>query len=185
VVRGFGNQGINATSNGGPLTANIKANTIEAVGDETSGVFVSGLAAGTIQSNVISTSASNGGNVAGIFLCASTVEATANTIIEGASTENNDYAFLIEGGSVKVSKNRIDSGGQQGVNLQNTGTASVVEQNTIVNSSTAVFGCADTSGYTVSGNTIIDAAIGVQMDSGNTSTPNKFYATAATAAACP
>jgi len=185
VVRGFGFQGIVANSTGGPLTANIKANTIEAVGDETSGIFVSGLAGGTIQSNVISTSANNGGNVAGIFLYHSTVEATANTIIEGPSTENNDYAFLVEAGSVVVSKNRIDAGGQLGLNLQNTGTPSTVEQNTIVNSSTAITGCALTSGYTVSGNTIIDAAIGLQMASGNTSTPNKFYATAATTAACP
>jgi hypothetical protein len=184
VVRGFGFQGINATSNGGPLTANIKANTIDAVGDETSGVFASGLMKGIIQSNVISTSANNGGNVAGIFLVSSTVEATANTIIAGPSTENNDYAFLVENGSVRITKNWINAGGQIGLNLQNTGADSVVEHNTIVNSSTAVTGCALTLGYTVSDNTIIDAAIGVQMDSGNTSTPNKFYATAMASAAC-
>jgi hypothetical protein len=185
VVRGFGHQGINATASGGPLTANINANTIDAAGNETSGVFVSGLAAGTIQSNVISTSATNGGNVAGIFLHNSTASATANTIVAGPSTENNDYAFLVESGSVKVTGNWINAGGQVGVDLQNTGTGSVVEQNRIVNSSTAVTGCALTLGYTVSGNTIIDAAIGVQMASGNTSTPNKFHATAATAATCP
>jgi hypothetical protein len=166
VIRGFGNQGINATSNGGALTANINANTIDAVGDETSGVFGSRLAGGIIQSNVISTSASNGGNVAGIFLSSSTVEATANTIVAGPSTENNDYAFLVENGSVRITKNWINAGGQIGLNLQNTGTDSVVEQNTIVNSSTAVTGCALTLGYTVSGNTIIDAGIGVQMASG-------------------
>jgi hypothetical protein len=185
VVRGFAFRGIVANSTGGPLTTNIKANTIEAFGDEASGIFVSGLAGGTIQANVISTGANNGGNVAGIFLYHSTVEATANTIIAGPSTENNDYAFLIEAGSARVSNNRIDAGGQLGLNLQNTGTASVVEQNTIVNSSTAVTGCAITSGYTVSGNTITDAAIGVQMASGNTSTPNTFYATAVTVAPCP
>ncbi|MGB8785042.1 MAG: right-handed parallel beta-helix repeat-containing protein [Terriglobales bacterium] len=184
VVRGFGFKGIVANSTGGPLTANIKANTIDVVGDETSGIFVSGLAGGTIQSNVISTSANNGGNVAGIFLYHSTVEATANTIIAGPSNENNDYAFLIEAGSVTVTKNRIDAGGQLGLNLQNTGTASVVEQNTIVNSSTAIAGCADTLGYTVSGNTIIDAAVGVQLASGNTSGPNKFYATAMSVPPC-
>jgi hypothetical protein len=184
VIRGFGYQGMNATSSAGPLTANIQGNTIEAVGNETSGVSVSGLAGGTIQSNVISTSASNGGNVAGIFLSSSTVEATANTIIEGPSTENNDYAFLVENGSVRITKNWIDAGGQQGLNLQNTGTNSIVEQNTIANSSTAVIGCALTLGYTVSGNTIIDASIGVQMASGNTSTPNKFYATALMVAPC-
>jgi hypothetical protein len=184
VIRGFGNQGINATSSGGALTANIEANTIDAVGDETSGIFASGLAGGVIQSNVISTSASNGGNVAGIFLSSSTVEATANTIIEGLSTENNDYAFLVENGSVRITKNWINAGGQIGLNLQNTGTNSVVQQNTIVNSATAVTGCALTLGYTVSGNIIVDAAIGVQMDSGNISTPNKFYATATTVAAC-
>jgi hypothetical protein len=185
VMRGFGYQGINATASGGALTANIKANTIDAVGDETSGVFVSGLAGGTIQSNVISTSASNGGNVAGIFLSGSTVEATANIIVAGPSTENNDYAFLVENGSVRITRNWIDAGGQEGMNLQNTGTDSVVEQNTIVNSSTAITGCALTLGYTVSGNTIIDAAIGVQMDSGNTTAANKFYVTAVAAAKCP
>lgn len=184
VIRGFGYQGINATSSGGPLTANIKRNTIEAVGDETSGVFVSGLAGGTIQSNIIGTSANNGGNVAGIFLISSTVEATANTIIEGPSTENNDYAFLVENGSVRITKNWIDAGGQEGMNLQNTGTNSVVEQNTIVNSSTAVTGCALTLGYTVSGNTIIDAAIGIQMAPGNASTENEFHETVMTVAPC-
>lgn len=184
VIRGFGSQGINATSSGGALTANIEANTIDAVGDETSGVFVSGLAGGMIQSNVISTSASNGGNVAGIFLSSSTVEATANTIVAGPSTENNDYAFLVENGSVRITKNWINAGGQVGLNLQNTSTNSLVEQNTIVNSSTAVTGCALTLGYTVSGNTIIDAVIGVQMASGNISTPNQFYATATTVATC-
>jgi hypothetical protein len=85
VVRGFCYRGINANSTGGPLTANIKANTIETVGDETSGIYVSGVAAGTIQSNVISTTANNGGNVAGFFLYYSTFEATANTVIAGPS----------------------------------------------------------------------------------------------------
>lgn len=184
VVRGFGYQGINATSSAGPLTANIRGNTIEAVGDETSGIYVSGLAGGTVQSNVISTSASNGGNVAGIFLVSSTVAATSNTIFEGPSSENNDYAFLVENGSVRIANNRVDAGGQQGMNLQNTGTNSVVEQNTIVNSSTAVIGCADTLGYTVKGNTIIDASIGVQVASGNTSTANKFFAAGMTVAPC-
>ena len=184
VIRGFGYQGINATATAGPLTANIMGNTIEAVGDETSGIFVSGLGGGTIQSNVITTSASNGGNVAGIFLVSSTVEATGNTIVEGPSTENNDYAFLVENGSVRITRNWIDAGGQQGMNLQNTGVNSVVDQNTIVNSSTAITGCALTLGYTVTGNTIIDAAIGVQMASGNTSAPNRFFSTATSVAPC-
>jgi len=185
VVRGFGYRGINANSTGGPLTANIKANTIETVGDETSGIYVSGVAAGTIQSNVISTTANNGGNVAGFFLYYATVEVTANTVIAGPSNENNDYAFLVEGGSVRITRNWIDAGGQIGLDLQNTATNSVVEQNTIVNSGTAISGCAVTLGYTVKGNTIVDAAVGVQMSSGNVSMPNKFYATAATTAACP
>ena len=102
----------------------------------------------------------------------------------GPSNENNDDAFLVEGGSVRITKNRINAGGQIGMDLQNTAANSVVEQNTIVNSSTAAAGCALTLGYTVSGNTIIDAAVGVQMASGNTSAPNKFYAAAMTVSPC-
>lgn len=185
VVRDFGYRGVDANSTGGPLTTNIKANTIESIGNESAGIYASHLAAGTIQSNVISTGANNGGNVAGFFLYYSTVDVTANTIVAGPSNENNDYAFLVEGGSVQIRRNTIDAGGQIGFDLQNTATDSVVEQNTIVNSATAVSGCALTQGYTVSGNTIIDAAVGVQISSGNVSTPNKFYAAAATTAPCP
>jgi len=185
VVLGFSYQGVTANSNSGPLTVDIKGNTVESFGDETSGVYVSGVAGGTIRSNLITTGANNGGNVAGIFLHNAAIEATANTVIEESSTENNDYAFLVEGGSVEITKNRIDAGGQLGLNLQNTGTNSIVEQNTIVNSSSAITGCADTLGYTVSHNTVIDAAVGIQIAGGNVSAPNTFYATPVTTASCP
>jgi hypothetical protein len=199
VVRGFDDRGIWVLSNeAGGLAANIKDNTIEgwpAGGASNMVGFVSAGANCIFQSNMIN-------NVyLGLLLADSDVTTTSNTISALYAIElTNDSstitgntivqrggspAIYIEGGTTNLQGNRIDAGGQEGLILGGGGSA-IVELNTIMNSSIAVDGCAESaSGFTVTGNTITDAAIGVQMPSGNTTTLNKFYATAMAVEACP
>jgi nitrous oxidase accessory protein len=187
-VHGFDFYGILAASASGVLTANVKSNTISGAPGASTGVASTqsngNVGNGTIESNAISDV-----NL-GVFLFYSGATVTANTI-SVISPVTSD-GIQIVGGSNSVTNNRINAGGGVGVSLHNTATGSLVQKNTIQNSSTAVFGCstfgingAGASGFTVSGNTITGAAIGLQMPAGNTSTPNKYYATSTAVQECP
>jgi Periplasmic copper-binding protein (NosD) len=174
VVRGFdgnGIEGVTGCCGAGLLTENIMGNTISATLG-TNGIAVVGATA-TAQSNVINTAN-------GFLLNSSIMLATANNI------SANGTAVYVYFGTNSVKNNRIDAGGQTGVSLNGPGGTSVVG-NTIVNSLTAVNGCGanPASGDYVFGNTITDAAVGVQMPSGNTTTPNKFYVATMAVEACP
>ena len=72
------------------------------------------------------------------------------------------------------SKEKLDLLTGLGVQLVFAGT-NVIQSNTIVDSSTAVYGCNNSvSGNTVTGNTIADAGVGVSLPAGNTFHPNVF-----------
>jgi parallel beta-helix repeat protein len=177
VVRGFDNEGIAVLTVAGVLTAHIKVNTID--GSGTSGGIYFRTATGTVQGNALS-----GGNN-GLGLVYSSVTVTDNTI---SAIGPSGVGMFVTSGSNTIKSNRIDASGQAGVILFDSAINSAVQSNTIVNSSTAVYGCVTTfpaSGFTVTGNTITDAAIGVQMPSSNTFSPNIFYVTGSEAAACP
>jgi len=183
LIRGFDGVGIwSATNDGaGVMTTNIKTNTIR--GTLSSSIGINGQRSdGLVQSNVVS----NVGQ--GVYLLLSGAKVTTNTI----SVTSPGTGVSVESGSSSVTGNRIDAGGGQGVALYDAAAGSVVKGNTIVNSLTAVFGCGygtippggPASGFAVSGNVIMDAAIGLQMPSGNTSAPNRYYATGSAVGYC-
>jgi parallel beta-helix repeat protein len=129
--------------------------------------------AGTIQSNTVS------GATYGILLFDSNVTTAQNTVSSSAT----GVALYTASGS--VTGNQIDAGGQIGVSLVGyVTTKPVVQGNTISNSSTAILGCDSTdddnaNGYTVTGNIVRDAAVGIQMPPDkNIISPNTYYATA-------
>jgi parallel beta-helix repeat protein len=161
------------------MTVNSKTNTIHGTGSNAEG-FLINAANGTVQNNAIS------GITQGIYLELSGATIATNTISATA------IGLYIVGGSNNVTNNRIDAGGFLGVYLTSSATNSVVEKNTIGNAETAVTGCGGlggtppppASGFTVTGNIITDAATGTEMPSGNTSAPNKFYATSMAVQAC-
>jgi hypothetical protein len=179
-VHGFDAFGISVDSScGGPLATNINANTINGGGTGFNGIYVAA-STGNVVSNAIS------GIATGVYLNGSSVTATGNII----SASGNGVSVISGGNTVK--RNKIDAGGGTAVSLGGLATSSLVEDNTVGNAATGVFGCGGAghgrpaaSGFTVTGNTITDAAIGVEMPSGNTSAPNKFYATATAVEACP
>jgi hypothetical protein len=182
VMRGltsFGSFGIVAygVEGAGALTTYIKGNTIR--GFNGSGIQVY-RATGTVQSNAIS------GTPYGIELIGSSVTATGNTISTGF------IAMDVLSGSNTIKRNKVDAGGQTGMILFGDATNSVVQGNTIANSTTAVSGCMPgwssfSYGFTVTGNTITDATVGMQMPSSNRNitTPNNYYATATAVSAQP
>lgn len=180
VFRGFDGLGVYVISGepyGGPLTAVVQANIIDGTaGSNSVGIdYVS--AGGTILSNLIADSAY------GILMFSSSPKVTSNTIW------SNVYGAYIDSGSASFTNNQIDGGGQYGVYLQGSATDSIVENNTIGNASTAVYGCngsfGPASGFTVTGNLITDTAVGLEMPSGNTTAPNNYYVTANTVHGCP
>lgn len=129
---------------------------------------------GAVKSNVV------GGTPRSLSLMNSSATATANTI---------HGSVYVNAGSNTVTGNSIDAGGGFGVQILGTGT-NTVKSNTIVNSSTAVYGCgnflsAPASSNTVSDNTILNASIGIQMPSSNTTIPNTFELVPAATQACP
>jgi Right handed beta helix region len=178
VFRSFDGAGIRTGSSDGTMTVNLTANTIDGGALNGVDIFFSA-STGTIQSNTIS----NG--LAGLTLDSSNVTVSGNTF----SQRTGSILPVVDSqGTTGVIKgNKIDAGGGIGLALYYLTTSLVVQGNSITNSSTAVAGCVPpvASGYTVTGNTITDAAIGVQMPAGNTSAPNNFYATASAVAACP
>lgn len=155
------------------LDLTITSNFVDGASSAQFGIAYSGT--GAIKSNVVS------GSSRGLILESSSATATANTIHGGIS---------ISAGSNTVTNNSIDAGGGFGVQIQGAGTDSV-ESNTIVNSSTAVYGCGGgpefpgASGDTVSGNTILDASIGIQMSASNTTIPNTYELVPVATQACP
>ena len=168
AIHGFDNLGIISRTdpNSATLTATIKSNTIRGQGPSlfTSGVYVFG-ATDNIQLNSISDVA----QTIGLYAAASSV--TSNTLYG-----NNPYeaTFLIDGGSNTVKYNKMDAGGKYGLQLLNAGN-NVVQGNTIANSSTAVYGCFNNvSGNTISGNTLIDANVGISIPSNNNFVPNQY-----------
>jgi parallel beta-helix repeat protein len=181
MVRGLdgsGGYGIVVYRAGGALTANIRGNTVRQTNQLGPTGYGSGIQAlkttGLIESNTIV------GTGYGLYLSDSSMAVTGNTI----STVIIGVDLL--SGSNTVKNNRIDAGGAMGITLDDEGTGSIVQGNTIENSSIAVYGCGDSygfgysTGFTVTGNTILDAATGMQMPpypNGNVTAPNTYYAT--------
>ncbi len=175
-VRGFDGGGISAfTDLTTPLlTATIKGNHVRGNDVNGTGIFLDG-ATGTVQSNIVT----DASEALGLVGSAATV--TANTL-SGVSA--NPLTVYIQSGSNTLKGNKIDAAGGYGVQLVFAGT-NVIELNTIVDSSTAVYGCYNSvSGNTVTGNTIIDAGVGVSLPSGNTFHPNIFSVVGTAVATC-
>jgi parallel beta-helix repeat protein len=180
VFRGFYGIGVWAISGDAVVTTNLNSNTIHA--QETQLNWQIDVwyyyASGTVQSNQI-TGALNGVDVAN----SSSVNVTQNyftglthSLVEPA------YAIQVSQSSANVTNNTIDAGTDSGIFLVGSGNNSAIQHNTIGNSSGAVVGCdivfapPPASGFVVSSNTITDAASGLQVPSGNTTTPNNYYA---------
>lgn len=180
VVRGLPGEsgyGIVAYRAGGALTANIRGNTVRQTNQPGPTTYGSGIQAlkteGSIKSNTIV------GTGYGLYLSDSSMTVTGNTI----STIIIGVDIL--SGSNTVKNNRIDAGGALGITLGYQGTNAIVQGNTIENSSVAIYGCGDnptfgySTGFTVTGNIILDAITGIQMPypNGNVTEPNTYYAT--------
>jgi hypothetical protein len=183
VVRlsGFYSFGILAYVGGGALTTSIHGNTIRYRNNPGTGIQVY-RATGTVQSNAISDAAY------GIDLFGSSVTAAGNTISTGF------IAVYVLSGSNTIKSNKIDAGGATGMILAYDATNSAVQGNAIANSATAISGCgldgaSFSFGFTITGNTIIDATVGMQMPgpflNDNITTPNNYYATATAVAPQP
>jgi hypothetical protein len=166
TVHGFDDIGIFArTDNITPtLTASIKSNFVRGAAISGGGVTVGG-ATGTVQSNDVSDVPQ------GLGLIRSGVTVTGNII---SGNNPGGASVFIEEGSNTLKANRIDAGGQIGVQLVLAGS-NTIQSNTIVNSSTGVSGCNNSvSGNTVTGNTITDAVVGITLPAGNVFHPNVF-----------
>jgi hypothetical protein len=181
LSRGYSSFGILAYAYGGALTTNINGNTIRYSNNPGTGIQLY-RATGTVQSNAIS------GTAYGIELIGSSVTAAGNTI------STDIIAVYVLSGSNTIKSNKIDAGGATGMILAYDATNSVVQGNAIANSSTAISGCgldgpSFSIGFTITGNTIIDATIGMQMPgpflNDNITTPNNYYATATAVAPQP
>ncbi|HEY6371931.1 MAG TPA: transposase [Candidatus Sulfotelmatobacter sp.] len=110
----------------------------------------------------------------------------------GSTISTGIIAVYVLSGSNTIKSNKIDAGGATGMILSYDATNSVVQGNAIANSSTAISGCdvygsSFSSGFTVTGNTITDATVGMQMPdpNDNITTPNNYYATATAVAPHP
>jgi len=200
VVRGQDGDGISVQHGffTSLFTPTIKANTV----DSAQGVSISLNTGGTVQSNTITNTSAN---AFGLYLTGATATVSGNTIsaanwviltdADGSTITANTLhgggvvdVVDLGGGTTILKENKIDAAGQIGVELSRSASI-VVQSNTIVNSSTAVDGkCgqgSESKGATVTGNIITDATVGVWLPSGNTATPNKFYATATALQTCP
>jgi len=182
VVRSFDGVGVFAISGDGGsglLTANILTNIINgSAGTNTVGIDYS-QAGGTGQSNLITDAGY------GVVLSSASATVIGNTI---ASTF---YGAYINAGSAAFTSNKIDANGFYGIYLQGSASNSTVQANKIANSSTAVYGCgmavgfAPPSGFSVTANDITDASVGLQVASGNTTSPNAYYVTFTNTSTCP
>ena len=181
VFRGFDGVGVFAiTGDAGMnmLTANVQTNTINgSVGTNSVGVDYAN-ATGVVQVNQITDS------TYGVILFPSSARVQSNTISAKV------FGAYIYSGTAAFTNNEIDAQGSYGVYLQGSATNSVVQNNIIGDSSNAIFGCdvgsgmGNASGFTVTGNAITDAAVGLEMPSGNTLTPNNYFATDAAVQFC-
>jgi hypothetical protein len=83
--------------------------------------------------------------------------------------------------------NKIDAAGATGAIFSDAGT-SIFKSNTVFNFSLAVSGCSGSfpppSGYTVSGNTMIDGTNGVRMAKSNATAPNAYSSVATPVSSC-
>jgi len=109
---------------------------------------------------------------------------TSNTVVgDGGS----GAPFLIYRDGSTLMGNKIDAAGATGAIFGDVGT-SIFKSNTIFNFSLAVSGCSGSfpppSGYTVSGNTMIDGKNGVKMTNSNTSVPNTYSSVTTPVSSC-
>lgn len=175
-VRGFNNFGIVAfTDSTTPLLkAIIVGNHVHGTHDSGTGIFLDG-ATGTVQNNVVNDATE------ALGLVGSAAMVTSNALSGVAANPTTVY---IQGGSNTLKANRIEAAGEYGIQLLFSGT-NVIQSNTIVNSSTAVYGCNNSvSGNAVTGNTITDATVGISLPPGNTFHPNTFNVVGTAVATC-
>jgi hypothetical protein len=181
-IRGFDGYGIwGVTSNS--LTLKVNNNTITNTGN--TGIVYEGPVHGTVQTNLINGS----GNGYGIELTQSGATVTGNTVISSTVDGPPNIGIAVNGGSNIIKSNRLDAGpiGAGIILLGSTsGAGSFVQANTITGGSGGygidMCGQGAASGFTVTGNTIIDTpGFGLRRPaSGNTTTPNTYFADGAT-----
>jgi hypothetical protein len=151
-----------------PVNITVQGNVIRGPGQG----LIANQAIGTIASNEIVDVGS------GLGLQSTALTVKGNVLF---TTAGGIASFS---GSNTISSNRIDAGGQDGIDLANAGH-DIIQSNTIVNSTTAIEGCgASVSGDSVSGNTIMDATNGLDLPSSVTVGTNHFYDVVTIALAC-
>jgi len=187
-VRGYDCYGIFATLGDGPLAADIKSNVIENAGGY-DGIYAEGPVTGTITGNFINNSG-KGFNMQLSGTPGPAMTVSSNTILVNGVYPNPNIGILVGNGSSTIKSNTIDVGNLGvGIVLSGTASHSTVQSNTITNVPTGwgIIGCSvygNASGFTVTGNIIVDASTGVDMPSGNASTPNNFFAVTTPIASC-
>jgi Periplasmic copper-binding protein (NosD) len=168
VSGGAGMEFEQVIAGGPPINISVQNNVIRSAGQ---GIILQ-QATGTVASNEIADVE------AGIGLFTTSLIVKANILF----TSTGGIASF--SGSNTISSNRIDAGGQDGIDLANAGT-DIIQSNTIVNSSTAIEGCGNSvTGDTVSGNTIMDATSGLDLPPSVTLGTNHFYNVTTWALSC-
>ncbi len=173
IVSNFSETGIWAVNYGPGLDVTLVSNFISSSynsnGVPSAGIEIVGSptpVTGTIGANVIAGTA-----LYGLELANASVTAANNTI---------QGAVYFGSSSSTLKGNHIDARGSVAMQFDGP-SANVVESNTILNASTAVFGCyagpgeAPSSGNTLTKNTFVGADVGIRLQSSsNTFIPNTF-----------
>ena len=179
-VRGFDGNGIYADTDftAPTLTLTIASNLVTGEVGTATGMALGNIK-GTVKSNIVERM------FYGIEVFHATMTVTSNTVDgDGGS---GGAPLIIDRDRSTLMGNRIDAAGATGAIFGDAGT-SIFKSNTIFNFSLAVSGCSGSfppaSGYTVSGNTMIDGNNGVRMTNSNTAGPNAYSSVATPVSSC-
>ena len=179
-VRGFDGNGIYADTDftAPTLTLTIASNLVTGEVGTATGMALGNIK-GTVKSNIVERM------FFGIEVFHATMTVTSNTVDgDGGS---GGAPLIIDRDRSTLMGNKIDAAGATGAIFGDAGT-SIFKSNTIFNFSLAVSGCSGSfppaSGYTVSGNTMIDGNNGVRMTNSNTAGPNAYSSVATPVSSC-
>ncbi len=178
-VRGFDGSGIYADTDftTPTLTLTVASNLVTGEVSTATGMALGNIK-GTVKSNIVERM------FYGIEVFHATMTVTSNTV---TGDGESGAPFLIYRDGSTVMGNKIDAAGATGAIFGDAGT-SIFKSNTVFNFSLAVSGCSGSfpppSGYTVSGNTMIDGKNGVKMTNSNTSVPNTYSSVLTPVSSC-
>ena len=179
-VRGFDGSGIYADTDftTPTLTLTIANNLVTGEVGTATGMALGNIK-GTVKSNIVERM------FFGIEVFHATMTVTSNMVVgDGGS---GGAPLIIDRDRSTLMGNKIDAAGATGAIFGDAGT-SIFKSNTVFNFSLAVSGCSGSfppaSGYTVSGNTMIDGNNGVRMTNSNTAAPNAYSSVATPVSSC-